>query len=54
MGVERLLAKLRRDIADERVLAAVGAVPRDHYVTRALRGEAWENVALPIDCGRNL
>jgi protein-L-isoaspartate(D-aspartate) O-methyltransferase len=54
MGVERLLAELRREIADERVLAAVRAVPREHYVAQGLRREAWANVALPIDCGQTI
>jgi protein-L-isoaspartate(D-aspartate) O-methyltransferase len=54
MGVERLLADLRRHIADERVLAAIRDVPRERYVAPALRSEAWENVALPIDCGQTI
>ena len=54
MGVERLLVDLRRYIADERVLAAIREVPRERYVPPERRAEAWENVALPIDCGQTI
>jgi len=46
--VARLLGELRRAIADERVLDAIRAVPRDAFVPRELRSRAYENVALPI------
>ena len=45
---ERLIEELRAAIADERVLAAIGAVPREAFVPRALRSRAYDNVALPI------
>jgi protein-L-isoaspartate(D-aspartate) O-methyltransferase len=45
---DRLIEELRGAVADERVLAAIRAVPRDAFVPRGLRGRAWENVALPI------
>src|SRR5918911_5717477 len=54
MGVERLLADLRRYVADERVLDAMRAVARDRYVPAQERAEAWENVALPIACGQTI
>lgn len=47
-GRERLLAQLRPHVADERVLAAVHAVPRDRFVPPGLVREAWDNVPLPI------
>lgn len=53
-GIEELVAQLRRYVADERVLAAVRATPRDRYVSPATRPEAWENVALPIACGQTI
>lgn len=53
-AVERLLADLRRHVADERVLAAIAAVPRERYVAPEFRSEAWENVALPIACGQTI
>src|ERR671929_944598 len=54
MPAERLLAELRRHISDERVLAAIAAVPRERYVAPERRAEAWENVALPIACGQTI
>jgi protein-L-isoaspartate(D-aspartate) O-methyltransferase len=51
---ERLVAELRRHVADERVLEAVRDVPRERYVAPELRAEAWENVALPIACGQTI
>jgi protein-L-isoaspartate(D-aspartate) O-methyltransferase len=54
MGAERLLAELRRHVRDERVLAAVRAVPRDRFVPPALRGDAWNNAPLPIGSGQTI
>lgn len=51
----RLVLDLRGDgIADDRVLAAVETVPREMFVPRAFQHQAWENVALPIDCGQTI
>ncbi len=44
--VERQLH--RRGIADERVLAAMRAVPREHFVPERYRGRAYADSALPI------
>jgi protein-L-isoaspartate(D-aspartate) O-methyltransferase len=49
-----LLATLRRYLDDERVLAAMGAVPRDLFVPEALAADAWDNVPLPIGCGQTI
>ncbi len=38
----------RRGITDERVLAAMGCVPRELFVPRKLRDAAYEDTALPI------
>jgi protein-L-isoaspartate(D-aspartate) O-methyltransferase len=51
---ERLIAALRRHVADERVLAAIADVPRDLFVPPDLRKEAWENVPLPIGSGQTI
>jgi protein-L-isoaspartate(D-aspartate) O-methyltransferase len=51
---ERLLASLRRHVADERVLAAIRAVPRDSFVPPERRAEAWENIPLPIGSGQTI
>jgi protein-L-isoaspartate(D-aspartate) O-methyltransferase len=44
--VERQLR--RRGIEDERVLAAMGEVPREAFLPEALRDRAYEDSALPI------
>ena len=49
--VERLRAK---GIRDERVLAAIGAVPRHQFVEEALASRADEDTALPIGFGQTI
>jgi protein-L-isoaspartate(D-aspartate) O-methyltransferase len=49
-----LLAELRRQIRDERVLDAIAAVPRDRFVPPGRRDEAWENKPLPIGDGQTI
>jgi protein-L-isoaspartate(D-aspartate) O-methyltransferase len=44
--VERQLH--RRGIGDERVLAAMGAVPREYFVPKGVRASAYNDSALPI------
>jgi protein-L-isoaspartate(D-aspartate) O-methyltransferase len=51
---ERLVAELRQHVGDERVLAAIEAVPRDVFVPEHRREEAWDNVALPIGSGQTI
>jgi protein-L-isoaspartate(D-aspartate) O-methyltransferase len=41
-------------IADQRVLNAIAAVPRERFVSAADRDRAYDNVALPIDCGQTI
>src|SRR5690348_10268891 len=53
-GPDALLARLRRTIRDERVLAAVAGVPRDRFVPADLRREAWLDTALPIGSGQTI
>ena len=51
-AISTLLAELRRQgIRDERVLAAIGRVPRERFVPERSRDQAWANVALPIGAG---
>ena len=45
---------LRPSIGDERVLAAIAAIPRDRFVPEPARARAYENVALPIACGQTI
>jgi protein-L-isoaspartate(D-aspartate) O-methyltransferase len=49
-----LIAELRQAISDERVLAAIVAVPRERFVAAADRARAYENVALPIASGQTI
>jgi protein-L-isoaspartate(D-aspartate) O-methyltransferase len=51
---DTLLAELRRQVSDERVLAAIGAVPRDVFAGPANAARAWENEALPIAGGQTI
>ena len=48
----RLMAQ--RGIRDERVLAAVAAVPRELFVPGDLRRHAYADRALPIGCGQTI
>ena len=53
--IAALLAELRgQGIRDERVLTAIGRVPRERFVPAAHRDEAWANVALPIAAGQTI
>lgn len=45
---EALVRSLRREIEDERVLAAMAEVSREHFVPEQLRRHAYEDRALPI------
>jgi protein-L-isoaspartate(D-aspartate) O-methyltransferase len=53
-GRDRLLQALRPHVKDERVLAALAAVPRDRFVPGELAGEAWDNIPLPIGSGQTI
>jgi protein-L-isoaspartate(D-aspartate) O-methyltransferase len=50
--VERQLR--RRGISDERVLAAMGEVPRHEFVPESQRGRAYADSALPIGEGQTI
>ena len=52
---QRLLAELRREgVRDERVLAAIRAVPRELFVPADHREQAYENTPLPIGAGQTI
>ena len=44
----------RRDIVDERVLAAMERVPRECFVPAKLRSRAYDDAALPIGGGQTI
>jgi protein-L-isoaspartate(D-aspartate) O-methyltransferase len=51
----RMVARLRdQGIRDERVLAAMAAVPRHLFVEEALASRAYEDTALPIGFGQTI
>jgi protein-L-isoaspartate(D-aspartate) O-methyltransferase len=51
----RMVERLRsQGIRDERVLAAMGAVPRHLFVEEALASRAYEDTALPIGFGQTI
>ena len=50
--VERQLRS--RDVADERVLAAMERVPRELFVPESLRDRAYDDAALPIGGGQTI
>jgi len=50
--VERQLR--RRGIADDRVLSAIGRVPRELFVPEGLRSHAYDDGALPIGHGQTI
>ena len=55
VAAARLVEELRHaGIADERVLEAIGRVPRDQFVPAAFLDHAWDNVALPIGNGQTI
>ena len=53
-GSAELVEELRADIGDERVLAAIAAVPRERFVAPATRDDAWRNIPLPIGEGQTI
>ena len=48
------MEELRPAIADERVLSAMAAVPREAFVPSELGKRAYDNVALPIGRGQTI
>ncbi|QKJ88416.1 Protein-L-isoaspartate O-methyltransferase [Paramixta manurensis] len=53
--IDTLLTQLRQQgIDDERLLNAIGEVPRERFVDEAFEHKAWENVALPIGSGQTI
>ena len=49
----RMIERLRtQGIVDEVVLAAMNAIPRHIFVEEILASSAYDDVALPINCGK--
>ena len=53
--VIQLIMTLRRQgITDGKVLGAIERTPRELFVENAFEGQAYENNALPIECGQTI
>jgi protein-L-isoaspartate(D-aspartate) O-methyltransferase len=50
----RLVDFLRTDIRDERVLAAIARIPREHFVPEKIRHQAYEDRPLPIGLNQTI
>ena len=50
----KLVESLRREIKDDRVLSAMGWVPRELFVSSTYQQAAYEDRALPIDLGQTI
>jgi len=49
----QLLMELRRSgVGDTEILSAIETTPRENFVPEVFRDRAYDNVALPIDCGQ--
>src|SRR3972149_6946984 len=51
---ENLVRSLRYEVQDERVLAAMPRVPREHFLPLELRPYAYEDRPLPIGHGQTI
>jgi len=51
---ENLVRALRYEVRDERVLAAMARVPREHFVPPGLRRYTYEDRPLPIGHGQTI
>jgi protein-L-isoaspartate(D-aspartate) O-methyltransferase len=54
MDADELVSHLRGRIADERVLAAVGSVPRERFVAPEQAPAAYDDAPLPIGGGQTI
>lgn len=52
--IQLIMALRRQGIVDARVLSAIEKVPREAFVEDRFRERAWDDNALPIDCGQTI
>lgn len=52
--IQLIMTLRRQGITDGKVLSAVERTPREVFVERAFEGQAYENNALPIECGQTI
>lgn len=52
--IQLIMTLRRQGITDGRVLGAIERTPRDVFVERAFEAQAYDNNALPIECGQTI
>ena len=52
--MEFMLALRRRGITDAAVLRAMDEVPREMFIPESMRAQAYQDHALPIECGQTI
>jgi protein-L-isoaspartate(D-aspartate) O-methyltransferase len=52
--MEFMLTLRRRGISDQAVLRAMDEVPREHFVAQGYADNAYDDRAMPIDCGQTI
>jgi protein-L-isoaspartate(D-aspartate) O-methyltransferase len=52
--IELIMQLRRRGITDARVLGAIEKVPRELFVAEPFTEQAWDDNALPIECGQTI
>lgn len=49
-----ILALRKAGVVDDKVLHAIETVPRALFMSQGFEGRAWEDAALPIECGQTI
>lgn len=52
--IELIMGLRRQGIRDKRVLSAIERVPREKFISGTFRKQAYEDHALPIECGQTI
>jgi len=52
--IELVMALRRQGIRDKRVLNALERIPRESFINASFRKQAYEDHALPIECGQTI
>ena len=52
--IELIMALRRQGIRDKRVLNAIERIPRETFINTSFRKQAYEDHALPIECGQTI
>ena len=52
--IELIMGLRRQGIRDKRVLSAIERVPREKFIASTFRKQAYEDHALPIECGQTI